>query len=111
MIPKPQLEKRARKLYEDIDKALVYINDEVIDGTIMKTTCEKNVVKVYVSLSSRSGRLKKIEVIDKDGDIMQVQYFDLIKSSHYKFLAVVEIRVENQVITGADYGFERPATT
>ena len=98
MIPQEQLEKRAKRLYDDIKTAKVYMSGTPYDGVIQKKTIDKNVVKVFVSLSSYDGEITKIEIYDVDGDILQVQEMEIIKSKRYKFLAVVEIRIENEVM-------------
>lgn len=98
MIVKDQLNKRAKKLYDDIDSAKLYIDGDVIDGVIKKKTLNENIIKIFISLGSRHGEVEKIEIYDVDGDLIQVQDLEVIKNNHYKFLAVVEIRVENEVI-------------
>lgn len=103
MIPSEQLNKIASKLYERIVSAKVYMGNSAIDGTIKKKVIENNVIKVFVALSSKDGEITKIEIIDTDGDILQVQEMNIIKSNKYKFLAVVEIRVENEVIKDGRY--------
>lgn len=103
MIPSEQLNKIASNLYERITSAKVYMGDSVIEGTIKKKIIENNIIKVFVSLSIKDGEVTKIEIIDTDGDILQVQDMNVIKSNKYKFLAVVEIRVENEVIRDGRY--------
>lgn len=98
MIVKEQLNKRAKKLYDDIDSAKLVLDGEVIEGVIKKKTINENVIKVFIGMGSRNGLVEKIEIYDKDGDLLQVQDMEIVKDSHYKFLAVVEIRVENEVI-------------
>lgn len=100
MIPQEQLEKRARKLYDDIKSAKAYMDDKIYEGVIKKKTIDKNVIKVFVALSSDEGEIKRIELYDSDGDLLQTQDMEVVKSSRYKFLAVVEIRVENEVLYG-----------
>ncbi|CDZ74879.1 hypothetical protein ING2D1G_0720 [Peptoniphilus sp. ING2-D1G] len=100
MIPIEQLSKRAKKLYDDINSAKLYINGQAIDGVIKKKTIKDNAIKVFVALSSDEGTIEKIEIYDIDGDLLQVQDMQVVKSNHYKFLAVVEIRVENEVENG-----------
>lgn len=103
MIPSEQLNKIAQKLYDRIASAKVYMGDNVIDGTINKKVIDNNVIKVFVSLSSKDGEITKIDIIDTDGDVLQTQDMEVVKSSRYKFLAVVEIRVENEVISDGRY--------
>lgn len=98
MIVKEQLNKRAKKLYDDIDSAKLVLDGEVIEGVIKKKTINENVIKVFIGMGSRNGVVEKIEIYDIDGDLLQVQDMEIVKDSHYKFLAVVEIRVENEVI-------------
>ena len=98
MIVKEQLNKRAKKLYDDIDSAKIVLDGEVIEGVIKKKTINENVIKVFIGMGSRNGVVEKIEICDIDGDLLQVQDMEIVKDSHYKFLAVVEIRVENEVI-------------
>lgn len=98
MIPQEQLNKRANKLYEDIKGARVYLNGEVIEGTIKKKTINNNAIKVFVAISSNAGTITKIEIYDKDNEIVQYEEVNIIKDKHYKFLAVVEIRVEGGII-------------
>lgn len=100
MIPIEQLEKRARALHDDIGHALVYVDGIAIDGIINKVTINGNVVKVFVALTSISGLIERVEVYDKDGDILQYQHFQIQKDDHYKFMCVVEIRVEGGDIYG-----------
>lgn len=101
MIPSNQLNKRAGALYDDIDKALVYLSDgTVIEDAINKKTIEGSVLKVFVTLNDWPGRIERIEIYDKDGDVLQVQEMNIVKTSDFKFLAVVEIRVENEVLYG-----------
>lgn len=98
MIVKEQLNKRAKKLYDDINSAKLVLDGEVIEGVIKKKTVNDNVIKVFIGMGSRNGLVEKIEIYDVDGDLLQVQDMEIVKDSHYKFLAVVEIRVENEVI-------------
>ena len=49
MIVKEQLCKRAKKLYDDIDSAKLYIDGDVIDGVIKKKTLNENVIKIFIS--------------------------------------------------------------
>lgn len=98
MIPQEQLNKQALRIKESIDKALLYVDGKDLEGVINKITLNSNVIKVFVALSGVSGKIEKIEIYDKDGDLLQVQDMEIVKDSHYKFLAVVEIRVENEVI-------------
>ena len=100
MIPQEQLEKRAKRLYEDIKSAKAYMNDKVYEGVIKKKIIDKNVIKVFIVLSSDDGEIKRVELYDSDGDLLQVQEMQVVKSSRYKFLAIVEIRVENEVLYG-----------
>lgn len=100
MIPVEQLEKRARALHDDIGHALVYVDDIATDGIINKVTINGNVVKVFVALTSISGLIERVEVYDKDGDLLQYQDFQIQKDDHYKFMCVVEIRVEGGDIYG-----------
>ena len=99
MIPKEQLDKQAKRIKESIDKAVIEVEPEgEIDGVINKITLNDNVIKVFISLSGVNGKIWGISIYDKDGDLLQVQAMEIVKDSHYKFLAVVEIRVENEVI-------------
>ena len=100
MIPQEQLEKRAKRLYEDIKSAKAYMNDKVYEGVIKKKIIDKNVIKVFIARSSDDGEIKRVELYDSDGDLLQVQEMQVVKSSRYKFLAIVEIRVENEVLYG-----------
>lgn len=103
MIPQEQLEKRAKKLYDDIKSAKAYMDGKVYEGVIKKKTIDKNVIKVFIALSSDEGEIKRIELYDSDGDLLQTQDMEVVKSSRYKFLAVVEIRIENEVISDGRY--------
>lgn len=98
MIPQGQLNKQAYRIRESIGKARIYVDGEAVDGVINKITRNANVIKVFVGLSGVNGRVEKIEIYDKDGYLLQVEEMDIVKDGHYKFLAVVEIRVENEVI-------------
>lgn len=98
MIPQEQLEKQALRIKESIDKALLYVDGKDLEGVINKITLNSNVIKVFIALSGVNGTIEKIEIYDKDGDLLQVQDMEIVKDSHYKFLVVVEIRVENEVI-------------
>lgn len=100
MIPIEQLSKRAKKLYDDINSAKLYINGQAIDGVIKKKTIKDNTIKVFIGMGKEDGTIEKIEIYDVDGDLLQVQDMQVVKSNHYKFLAVVEIRVENEVENG-----------
>lgn len=100
MIPIEQLSKRAKKLYDDIDSAKLYIDGQAIDGVIKKKTIKDNIIKVFIGMGNKEGTIEKIEIYDIDGDLLQVQDMQVVKSNHYKFLAVVEIRVENEVENG-----------
>lgn len=100
MIPIEQLSKRAKKLYDDINSAKLYINGQAIDGVIKKKTIKDNFIKVFIGMGNKEGTIEKIEIYDVDGDLLQVQDMQVVKSNHYKFLAVVEIRVENEVENG-----------
>ncbi len=98
MIPQEQLEKQALRIKESIDKALLYVDGKDLEGVINKITLNSNVIKVFIALSGVNGKIEKIEIYDVDGDLLQVQDMEIVKDSHYKFLAVVEISVENEVI-------------
>ena len=98
MITQEQLNKRANQLFEDIAGARIYINSEKQEGLIKKKTIGKNIVKVFIALSSAAGTITKIEIYDKDDEIVQYEEVNIIKDTHYKFLAVVEIRVEGGTI-------------
>lgn len=98
MIPQEQLDKQALRIKESIDKALLYVDGKDLEGVINKITLNSNVIKVFIALSGVNGTIEKIEIYDVDGDLLQVQDMEIVKDSHYKFLAVVEIRVENEVI-------------
>lgn len=100
MIPIEQLSKRAKKLYDDINSAKLYIDGQAIDGVIKKKTIKDNIIKVFIGMGNKEGTIEKIEIYDVDGDLLQVQDMQVVKSNHYKFLAVVEIRVENEVENG-----------
>lgn len=100
MIPIEQLSKRAKKLYDDINSAKLYINGQAIEGVIKKKTIKDNIIKVFIGMGNKEGTIEKIEIYDVDGDLLQVQDMQVVKSNHYKFLAVVEIRVENEVENG-----------
>lgn len=100
MIPVEQLSKRAKKLHEDIASANIYIDGVKSTGNIIKKTVNENIVKVFVSLSVQKGTVTKVEVIDKDGDILQTQDMEIIKNTREGFIAVIEIRVENEVLNG-----------
>lgn len=100
MIPVEQLSKRAKKLYEDISSANIYIDGVKSAGNIIKKTVNENIVKVFVSLSVQRGTVTKVEIIDKDGDILQTQDMEIIKNTREGFIAVIEIRVENEVLNG-----------
>lgn len=100
MIPVEQLSKRAKKLHEDIASANIYIDGVKSTGNIIKKTVNENVVKVFVSLSVQKGTVTKVEIIDKDGDILQTQDMEIIKNTREGFIAVIEIRVENEVLNG-----------
>lgn len=98
MIPKEQLAKQAKRIKESIANAVLYVDGEGQDGIINKVTLNDNVIKVFISLSKVNGTIEKIEIRDRDSDLLQVQDMKIVKDSHFKFLAVVEIRVENEVI-------------
>lgn len=98
MIPQEQLNKQALRIKESIDKALLYVDGKDLEGVINKITLNENIIKVFIALSGVNGTIEKIEIYDVDGDLLQVQDMEIVKDSHYKFLAVVEIRVENEVI-------------
>ena len=98
MIPQEQLNKQALRIKDSIDKALLYVDGKDLEGVINKITLNSNVIKVFIALSEVNGTIEKIEIYDKDGDLLQVQDMEIVKDSHYKFLVVVEIRVENEVI-------------
>ena len=100
MIPMEQLEKRARAIHDDIGHALVYVDGQAVDGVIKKVTLNGNGVKVFVALSSINGMIERVEVYDKDGDLLQTQAMQILKDDHYKFMAVIEIRVEGADIYG-----------
>lgn len=100
MIPIEQLNKRAKKLYDDIDSAKLYIDGQEVEGVIKKKTIKDNIIKVFIGMGNKDGTIEKIEIYDVDGDLLQVQDMQVVKSNHYKFLAVVEIRVENEVENG-----------
>lgn len=100
MIPIEQLSKRAKKLYDDINSAKLYIDGLEVEGVIKKKTIKDNIIKVFIGMGNREGTIEKIEIYDVDGDLLQVQDMQVVKSNHYKFLAVVEIRVENEVENG-----------
>lgn len=100
MIPIEQLNKRAKKLYDDINSAKLYINGQEVEGVIKKKTIKDNIIKVFIGMGNKEGTIEKIEIYDVDGDLLQVQDMQVVKSNHYKFLAVVEIRVENEVENG-----------
>lgn len=98
MIPQEQLNKQALRIKESIDKALLYVDGKDLEGVINKITLNSNVIKVFIALSGVNGTIEKIEIYDKDEDLLQVQDMEIVKDSHYRFLVVVEIRVENEVI-------------
>lgn len=98
MIPQEQLDKQAKRIKESIDKAVIEIDEEEVDGVINKITLNDNVIKVFISLSEVNGTIGAIYIFDKDDDLLQFQDIWIKKDKHYKFLAVVEIRVENEVI-------------
>lgn len=98
MIPQEQLNKRAKKLYDEITKASVYIGDENKAGVILKKTIEENTVKVYISIDGSKGDINKIEIYDKDDEILQNYDMWIKKDPSFKFLAVCEIRVTNESI-------------
>ena len=100
MIPIEQLSKRAKKLYDDINSAKLYIDGQEVEGVIKKKTIKDNIIKVFIGMGKKEGTIEKIEIYDVDGDLLQVQDMQVVKSNHYKFLAVVEIRVENEVKNG-----------
>ncbi len=100
MIPQEQLNKRAKKLHDDIKSAKVYIGDEESTGDIIKKTVKDNIIKVFVSLSTSIGTITKVEVYDVDGDLLQVQDMEITKTNREGFIAVIEIRVENEVLHG-----------
>lgn len=100
MIPVEQLSKRAKKLHEDISSANIYIDGVKSTGNIIKKTVNENIVKVFVSLSVQKGTVTKVEIIDKDGEILQTQDMEIIKNTREGFIAVIEIRVENEVLNG-----------
>lgn len=98
MIPQEQLNKQALRIKDSIDKALLYVDGKDLEGVINKITLNENIIKVFIALSGVNGTIEKIEIYDIDGDLLQKQDMEIVKDSHYKFLAVVEIRVENEVI-------------
>lgn len=99
MIPQSQLNKRANRLYSDIKTAKIYIDDDIVDGVIQKKTIDENIVKVFIGMTARNGTIKKIEVYDANDDILQIQEMNIVKNDKYKFLAVVEIRVESEALS------------
>ena len=98
MIPKSQLAKRAKELIDDIETAKIFFGDEEVEGVIKKKTIDENIIKVFISVSDHSGAVTKVEIYDTDGDVVQTQDVNIIKNDHYKFLVVVEIRLENEVL-------------
>lgn len=100
MIPIEQLNKRAKKLHDDIKGAKIYIDGVESAGNIIKKTVNENVIKVFVSLSTTLGTVTKVEIYDTDGDLLQTQDMEIMKSSREGFIAVIEIRVENEVLNG-----------
>ena len=98
MIPSLQLEKRAKDLCDDIESAKVFFDGKEVEGAIKKKTLDKNIIKVFISISDHEGTITKVEIYDKDGDVVQTQDVEIVKNDHYKFLVVVEIRLENEVI-------------
>lgn len=98
MIPQLQLNKQALRIKESIKSARLYVDDDVHEGVVNKITLTDNVIKVFIALSGVEGTIRKIEIYDIDGELLQVQDMEVVKDRHYKFLAVVEIRVENEVI-------------
>ena len=98
MIPSKQLNKRARNLYNDIVDAKVTIDGSVVSGAIDDKFIEDNIIKVHVGLSSYEGLITQVDIIDKDGDIVHTKNMTARKSNKYKFLIIVEIRVESEVL-------------
>jgi len=98
MIPIKQLSKRAKNLSDDIIHAKIFFGDEEVEGVIKKKTVDENIIKVFLSVSEHKGNITKVEIYDKDGDVVQTQDVEIVKNDHYKFLVVVEIRLENEVI-------------
>lgn len=97
VIPSKQLSKQASRIKDSIKAAKVFMDGKEIDGVINKITLKDNVIKVFISLTSIDGTISKIEIYDSDGDLLQVQEMQITKNNHYKFMAVVEIAVENEV--------------
>lgn len=100
MIPIKQLNKRAKKLHDDIASAKIYIDGVESTGNIIKKTINENVIKVFVSLSTTLGTVTKVEIYDTDGDLLQTQDMEIMKSSREGFIAVIEIRVEDEMLDG-----------
>ena len=98
MIPIKQLSKRAKNLSDDIIHAKIFFGDEEVEGVIKKKTVDENIIKVFLSVSEHKGNITKVEIYDKDGDVVQTQDVEIVKNDHYKFLVVVEIRLENEVL-------------
>lgn len=98
MIPKTQLSKRAKELCDDIETAKIFFGEKEIEGVIKKKSIDENVIKIFLSISDYAGNITKIELYDSDGDLVQTQDIEIIKNDHYKFLVVVEIRLENEVL-------------
>lgn len=100
MIPQKQLNKRAKKLHDVIKNAKIYIDGVESTGNIIKKTVNENIIKVFVSLSTNLGTVTKVEIYDTDGDLLQVQDMEIVKSSREGFIAVIEIIVENEMLDG-----------
>lgn len=100
MIPTAQLEKRALAIKNDVDKARLYVDGTEQEGVIKRITLNGSTVKVFVAFSELQGHIERVELYDKGGDLLQVQDFDIVKDDHYKFLCVMEIKVEGRALYG-----------
>lgn len=98
MIPQEQLIKLAGKLSESIESAKVYINESETKGNIIKKEVAENKVTVFVSLSEGDGTVTKIEIYDKDGDLVQFQNMNFTKDDRQGYIGIVEIQVEGQTV-------------
>lgn len=98
MIPRAQLNKRAKMLYDDIKSARIYIDDKVSNGNIIKKTIDKNTIKVFINMTDQSGIVNRVEIFDTDGEIVQFQNMNFVKDRRYGYLAVVEIKLTNEEV-------------
>ena len=98
MIAVEQLNKRARLLHDDISSAKVFLNDVETKGNIIKKSLKNNLITIFVSLSNDSGTVSRVELYDKDNDLVQFQDMQFVKTARSGYIAVLEILVEGETV-------------